>query len=197
MSEFKGQEQRLLEHLEALRPQKGKPYYGRIRDCHHYIILAGEHRHRLAVVRQEMILLELERRDDLRKEAAGAAAKESLEEYRRLEVSRAKRLSAALTLREAMHIKTPGCVEGLSAPFKMKAIVAKVLVEHGLGWSEVFNTSRKQRICDVRFEIWVGMREAGYSLAQIGRLFDKDHTTILSGIRSYNARRNKRDTGTA
>ena len=197
MSEFKGQEQRLLDHLETLRPQKGKPYYGRIRDCSHYKILAKESSRRLAIRKQEIILLELERRDGLRRKAAGAAAKESLVEYRRQEELKAKRLTAAVTFREAMQIKSPSCVGGLTAPFKMKAIVAKVLVEHGLNWTDVFNTSRKQRICDVRFEIWTAMREAGYRLAQIGRLFDKDHTTILSGIRSYNGRKNKRDTGAA
>ena len=187
----------MVEHFESLRPPKGKPYFGRIRDGKHYGILIGDKKRKDIINKREAILLELERREKVKKETEAAAAKKSLEEYRRMEKIRAERLAKASTFGDAMQIKLPRCVRGMSAPFKMKAIAARVLVKHGKHWTDVFSTSRKQEICQVRFEIWSDMKDAGYSLPQIGRLFNKDHTTVLSGIRNYNGRKRERHTTAA
>lgn len=194
MREFEGQEQRMIDHFEAIRPQKGKPYFGKIRDGQHYGILIRDKVRKDIIRKRKEILLELERREKIKKEAEAAAAKKSLDQYRRMEKIRAKRPSETSTFNDAMQIKLPSCVKGISAPFKMRAIVAKVLVNHNYNWTEIVGKSRKQKICEVRFEIWSDLQLAGYSLPQIGRLFNKDHTTILSGIRSYNGRRRERHT---
>jgi len=197
LREFEGQEQRMIDHFEAIRPQKGKPYFGKIRDGQHYSILVRDKVRNDIIRKREEILLELERREKARKEEESAAAKESLEQYRRMEKIRAQKLLEASTAGEAMQIKLPNCVKGMVAPFKMKAIVARALVKYGYHWTEILGKSRKQKVCEVRFEIWNDLQQAGYSLPQIGRLFNKDHTTVLSGIRSYNGRKRNRNTAAA
>lgn len=167
----------MLEHFESLKPPKGKPYFGRIRDGKHYGVLAGDKKRKDTINRREAILLELERREK---------AKE-----------KAKEEAAAAALSDAMQTEPPRCIMGLSAPPKMKAIAARVLAKHGKHWTDVFSTSRKQEICEVRFEIWSDMKDVGYSLQQIGRLFNKDHTTVLSGIRRHNGGRRERHTTAA
>lgn len=53
--------------------------------------------------------------------------------------------------------------------------------------AEVMGKSRKAALCRIRERIWLWAYEAGYSSVHIGRVFDRDHTSILHGIR--NARR--------
>ena len=44
--------------------------------------------------------------------------------------------------------------------------------------------SRKAPIAQARFLVWFVARQQGMTLQQIARAFDRDHTTILHGIRS-------------
>ena len=45
--------------------------------------------------------------------------------------------------------------------------------------------SRKQDVIYPRYYIFSLLRDAKYSLSAIGRIFDKDHATVLHGIRMH------------
>lgn len=56
---------------------------------------------------------------------------------------------------------------------------------------DIMGKSRKAVLCRVRERIWLQAHEAGFSSVQIGRVFKRDHTSILHGIR--NARQKSSD----
>lgn len=47
----------------------------------------------------------------------------------------------------------------------------------------------------LRQDIWLEFREEGMSLAEIGRFFKRDHTTVLYGINRAKERKDARDNG--
>lgn len=53
---------------------------------------------------------------------------------------------------------------------------------------EIFGASKARKICLVRWAVWKKLREEKLSLPVIGRLFERDHTTVLSGLRSLERR---------
>lgn len=53
----------------------------------------------------------------------------------------------------------------------------------GVTFEEIFSQSRRKRIAHARFEVWHLMRKSGFSLTEIGEVFDRDHTSILHGLR--------------
>lgn len=48
------------------------------------------------------------------------------------------------------------------------------------------------KLTHVRQDIWFALREDGMSLSEIGRMFKRDHTTILHGIKAAKERRDAR-----
>lgn len=71
-------------------------------------------------------------------------------------------------------------------------IIAEVADKHGLTVHEVKSTRRKAQIIDARYEAFHRVsKETPMSLPQIGRKFGGyDHTTVLHGIRTHEARLN-------
>lgn len=51
------------------------------------------------------------------------------------------------------------------------------------------------KLTHLRQDIWLEFREGGMILADLGRFFKRDHTTIHYGIKMAKERRNARDTG--
>jgi chromosomal replication initiation ATPase DnaA len=51
------------------------------------------------------------------------------------------------------------------------------------------------KLTHLRQDIWLEFREGGMSLADLGRFFKRDHTTIHYGISMAKERRNARNTG--
>ncbi|WP_103173750.1 helix-turn-helix domain-containing protein [Paracoccus sp. SY] len=72
---------------------------------------------------------------------------------------------------------------------KVRAIAKQVCDETGMDYALVMGRCREAHICQVRHLIWAIAQQNGASLAQIGRVFNRDHTTILSGIQSEKRRR--------
>lgn len=67
-----------------------------------------------------------------------------------------------------------------------KDITREVANRHGLTWSEIMGPSRHRQMAWARHEAWSLIWAQGrLSLPQIGRRFDRDHTTVLSGIRRH------------
>ena len=53
----------------------------------------------------------------------------------------------------------------------------------------VMGRNRTAAICRLRELIWYRAHAEGYSLNQIGRVFGRDHTTVMHGVRNEQRRR--------
>ncbi len=54
----------------------------------------------------------------------------------------------------------------------------------GIPRAELFGCTRVQHVCDTRFVLWLILTDDyGMSSVTIGRYFNRDHTTILHGVR--------------
>ena len=67
-------------------------------------------------------------------------------------------------------------------------ILRRVALSHGVPAEQLLGRLRAPAISRIRFEAWAAMSEAGASYAQIGRLFRRDHTTVMHGVHSHRAR---------
>ena len=65
--------------------------------------------------------------------------------------------------------------------------VTEALMEHGRTWAEMRSPSRIGYIVAARHEIMWILYDCGLSLLSIGRLLDRDHTSVLHGVRVYDA----------
>jgi len=67
----------------------------------------------------------------------------------------------------------------------VRGIIARVAEEHGLTAADIVGPSHKQKLIVARHEaiyrVWIEKDPIG--LAEIGRYFNRDHTTILSALR--------------
>lgn len=71
------------------------------------------------------------------------------------------------------------------APISVRSIIAQVEREHGLPIGSIISPTRKAPVVKARFEAIVRAREArpDLSLPALGRIFRRDHTSILSALR--------------
>ena len=77
-------------------------------------------------------------------------------------------------------------------PRKAKlAVVAAVAMKHGLTLPEIMGADRRHHVAHARQEAFWVLRDTypEMSLPAIGRMFGKDHTTVLHGIRQHEKRR--------
>jgi chromosomal replication initiation ATPase DnaA len=79
-------------------------------------------------------------------------------------------------------------------PSAWRPIVAAVAERHGLAVTDLVGPSRKQDICMARHEAMYVLRSVlteedrpRWSLPAVGRMFNRDHTTILNGVRAHQA----------
>jgi hypothetical protein len=70
-------------------------------------------------------------------------------------------------------------------PVEARKIASKVLHRHQLTIQQAFCRSRAKFICDCRHEVWFALTANGYGYAQIGRMFGRDHTSIMHGVRKW------------
>lgn len=70
-------------------------------------------------------------------------------------------------------------------PHRLKPLLAPILKKHKMPYLEAVSESRKTKYKLVRFEMYHALREAGYSLPQIGAFFNRDHSTILHGLNRW------------
>lgn len=75
-------------------------------------------------------------------------------------------------------------------PDRYRVIVGEVCEKHGVTAGDVLKANRARALAMVRFEIYGRLHdELGVSLPQIGRLFARDHTSVLHGVRRWRASR--------
>lgn len=88
----------------------------------------------------------------------------------------------------------PTCGRELDATFQpastsclVAEVVAQVAHKHGLAPKDILSASRTAPIVRARHECWRRLRERGWSYPAIARAFDRDHTTVLAGVRKVRA----------
>jgi len=166
-------------HLEAVRPHKGKPYNGKIISGEHYKSLVKDHARKEIIKKRERILLELERRND--------------EKIKKMRLKQRKAGRKNPPIEGVIEPCYTNHTIGLQIQPKAKAIIGSVLNKYDMHWSAVINDSRKKHLVLIRFEMWDLLSRNGYSLPMIGKIFGRDHTTILHGVRTINERKSFRD----
>jgi len=77
-----------------------------------------------------------------------------------------------------------------STPFDARNLVARVAVWHGYTFDDVTGPSRSAPLVQARFDAIVAVATTypGMSLPMMGRLFKRDHTSILSALRKRGLR---------
>lgn len=69
-------------------------------------------------------------------------------------------------------------------------LVDQVATDHFALPHEIVGRTRRPTPTRARHEVWRRLRDRGFSLNEIGAMFDRDHTTVMIGIRKARARRN-------
>ncbi len=64
----------------------------------------------------------------------------------------------------------------------------QVAAEHGVTLAEMLGRRQVAHFARARQKLWAVAYEQIPSLVVLGDMFDRDHTTILSGIRAHRAR---------
>lgn len=82
-------------------------------------------------------------------------------------------------------LKVPAALLARRTPRERQLhVVARVAARYGLTAADLLGRDRRDHVARARWHAWYQLRcQFGSSLNQIGRLFDRDHTTILYGLR--------------
>lgn len=64
-----------------------------------------------------------------------------------------------------------------------RAIILEVAARHGVDPDDLHGPSRLRRICRARWEAMRLLRARGLSSPMIGRMFNRDHTSVLYALR--------------
>lgn len=88
--------------------------------------------------------------------------------------------------RDFIMVASETAAPSLQVPWKR--IAAEVCAKHRVAWRDMFSTRRSKGMVAARHEaMWRIYNETSLSLPQIGKKFDRDHTTILHAIRKMEA----------
>lgn len=69
---------------------------------------------------------------------------------------------------------------------RVRGVVSRIAHEHGCSVDDLYGTSRYATIVRARHHAIAVLRwSTSLSLPDIGRIFNRDHTPILAGIRKY------------
>lgn len=80
-------------------------------------------------------------------------------------------------------------VEQVAEPMRWRVILAEVCHKHNITYSELVGDRRSKHLVKARHEAAFRLsRETEMSLPAIGRRLNRDHTTILYGLRCYQER---------
>lgn len=70
----------------------------------------------------------------------------------------------------------------------MRRIAWEITNEFGLTLAELRGRGRSGFLCNARFEAFARCRALGYSTPEIGRFFNRDHTSVMYGLRKKGCR---------
>lgn len=84
---------------------------------------------------------------------------------------------------------TARIMKGFSGRRSARILIAQVLTKHQMTFIDIAGHAKSKKFCDCRFEVYYRLRrELGLSLMQIGRMLNKDHTSVLHGYRKMEER---------
>ena len=69
-------------------------------------------------------------------------------------------------------------LSSLRASVRIRRYVEPILTRRRVTWSDIVGRAKDRKLRVARIEVYVALRDAGYSLPQIGRWCCRDHTTI-------------------
>lgn len=72
---------------------------------------------------------------------------------------------------------------------RVPAIIEETAGYFGVSVREIMGRSRSKSVASARKEAMRKVRELGFSYPEIGRMFGRDHTTVVSACRGKNRRR--------
>jgi len=61
--------------------------------------------------------------------------------------------------------------------------IAEIAEEHGYTIHDILGPSRLMHLVSVRRKCMVMLREKGYSTTEIGRIMNRDHTTVVHSLK--------------
>lgn len=67
---------------------------------------------------------------------------------------------------------------------KRNAVINRLALEYNVDASEILGDRRFANVIAARKRAYKELRDMNWSLPQIGRMMNRDHSTVLSGIRS-------------
>jgi chromosomal replication initiation ATPase DnaA len=68
---------------------------------------------------------------------------------------------------------------------RVRKIVEPILRARETPWDDVISPSRRHELIATRIVVYVALHNAGFSMKQIGRFCERDHTTILHYLRKW------------
>lgn len=75
-------------------------------------------------------------------------------------------------------------LKGCPLSLRRQAIVLTILEEFDLTWETLWAKDRRAVMHAPRRKVWLKLWEDGMSISQIGRMTQRDHTTVLWGLRA-------------
>jgi hypothetical protein len=67
-------------------------------------------------------------------------------------------------------------------------IVEPILKKNGVTWAQYFGANRQRRLVATRWEAWAALNSAGKPYVHIACYSNKDHSTIMHGVKMWRAR---------
>lgn len=64
-----------------------------------------------------------------------------------------------------------------------RSIVEQIAGRYSIGVRELMSSDRSRRLIRPRWHAYFALREAGFSYPAIGEIMNRDHSTVMHGIR--------------
>lgn len=124
-----------------------------------------------------------ERRATPRRDALIAASREW--ERRQAEAAEARRRAEQRREMEALRLERAIPKPRPVTPFDARNLIGRVAAWHGFTVDDVLGPSRARPLVQARFDAVAAVKMAypGMSLPMLGRLFKRDHTTLLHALK--------------
>ncbi|MEI4473552.1 helix-turn-helix domain-containing protein [Frigidibacter sp. MR17.24] len=67
-------------------------------------------------------------------------------------------------------------------------VVRSAAARHGVDWQQIYGPKRGADLCLARDEACHDLRDMGMAYAKIGRMLNRDHSTIISAVARHRSR---------
>lgn len=77
----------------------------------------------------------------------------------------------------------------ITSPVSIRDMARSAAAIHAIPLADILGKSRRAALCRIRYAIWATAHDRGFTLTQIGTVFDRHHSSILNGIRNHRRRK--------